>query len=111
MPDVDPNAPSEPDPETLKRFRRAINETYDMLEKMGSRDRESLDAFGALGMVRRALKSSAPSAGFTKLWEMGRLHLSVEAVVLRPEFKSIFSEEERAVAAERLSTAGYDGVD
>ena len=111
MSDVTTNASSEPDPEANRRFRRAINETYDMLEKMGSRDRESLDSFGALGMVHRLLKSSAPSDGFSKLWEMGRLHLSVEAVVLRPEFKALFSDDERKVAADRLSTAGYDGVD
>ena len=102
---------SEPSPELLKRFRRAIGETYDMLEKMGYRERDALDEYGALVMVHRCMKARSPSDGFSRLWQMGRLHLTVEAIMLRPEFQSLFSDEERKVAQSRLSSAGYDGLD
>jgi hypothetical protein len=34
----------------------------------------------------------------------------MEALVLRPEYASLFSGEERRAAAHRLAEAGYDGA-
>ena len=45
--------------------------------------------------------------GFTRLWELRRLDLTVEAVVLRPEFASLFTPDERAVARQRLDSVGF----
>jgi hypothetical protein len=90
-----------------KRFRRAVTETYEVLAKMGYGDREGLDELGALKMARRLLRDSTTSRGFTRLWEMGRLGLSVEALVLRPEFRILFTDEERAIAIARLSDRGF----
>jgi hypothetical protein len=42
-----------------------------------------------------------------KLWEFKRLDLTVEALVLRPEWSLLFSEEERQIARKRLSDYGY----
>jgi hypothetical protein len=52
---------------------------------------------GAEG-ARRLLHTNEPSDGFTTLWQHGRLDLSVEAHVLRPEFAALFTEEERTIA-------------
>ena len=90
-----------------KRFRRVVTETYDVLGKMGYGDRDGLDELGALKMARRLLRDSTTSRGFTRLWEMGRLGLSVEAIVLRPEFRVLFTDEERSIANARLSDGGY----
>jgi len=38
----------------------------------------------------------------------GRLDLTVEALVPKPKYGSIFSREERRIAAHRLAEAGYD---
>ena len=35
------------------------------------------------------------------------LDLTVEALVLRPEYEELFSERERQIAASRLAGAGY----
>lgn len=63
---------------------------------------------GGLKAARQLLASNRPAEGFTTLWECGRLDLSVEAHVLRPEFAPLFSDEERAIARERLQQYGYE---
>jgi hypothetical protein len=100
----------EPDKELVKKFRRAVMLTYDTLEKMGLGDNEGLDELGALGMAHRHLKGKTTSQGFARLWEMGKLHLSIEALVLRTEFESLFTDAEREIARGRLINKGYDGI-
>jgi hypothetical protein len=95
------------DPELLRRLRRTVNETYEALSRMGFGDREGLDEFGAVAMTHRHLKSKFVSASFTRLWEMGRLEMSIEAIVLRPEFQPLYSADELKVARERLSNKGF----
>ena len=48
-----------------------------------------------------------PQSGLTRLWELGRLDLSVEAHVIKPEYSALFTEDERRVCAERLESFGY----
>lgn len=58
--------------------------------------------------ARKLLWKSGTSAGFERLKEEGRLDLSMEALMLRPEFRELFSAEERARASERLAAHGYE---
>ncbi len=53
------------------------------------------------------LAKSEVSEGFIKLWRLQRLDFSVEALVLRPEFRSLFTQHELAVAHRRLADLGY----
>jgi hypothetical protein len=46
--------------------------------------------------------SSEPAYGFTKLWELRRLDLSVEYQVLQPRWKALFSGDVLAAARTRL---------
>lgn len=48
------------------------------------------------------------SSGFEKLWELNRLDLSTEAVILHPKFKVLFTQEEINVAKARLKEFGYE---
>jgi len=57
---------------------------------------------GGVEAAHDLLASSEWSDGLTKLWECGRLDLTVETLVLREEFEPLFSEEERVVARRRL---------
>jgi hypothetical protein len=68
---------------------------------------QMLHRHGGLETARRLLWAREVSSGFTTLWECGRLDLSVEAQVLRHEFASLFSEEEREIARKRLAQYGY----
>ena len=58
--------------------------------------------YGGVETARRLLATQVPSEGFTKLWEYGRLDLTMEALVLKPEYTTLFSEGETRIARERL---------
>ena len=62
---------------------------------------------GAVDTARRLLHKEDYSEGMTRLWQEQRLDLSAEALVLRPEFALLFTEEERALARQILRDYGY----
>jgi hypothetical protein len=57
---------------------------------------------GGVAAARRMLGTTGISKGLATLREKGRLDLAMETLVLRPEYRPLFTEEERAVAARRL---------
>ncbi|HEY8588374.1 MAG TPA: DUF262 domain-containing protein [Naasia sp.] len=62
--------------------------------------KEMAHQHGAVGAVRRLVSAPTPSDGFVRLWDAGRLDLTVEALVLR--YPSLFSEDELSAARRRL---------
>ncbi|MCL4441210.1 MAG: hypothetical protein M1609_11665 [Firmicutes bacterium] len=62
---------------------------------------------GGLGAAKYLLQTRDISSGFTELCLCGRLDLTVEAYVLKPEFKELFTEEELRGAELRLREHGY----
>jgi hypothetical protein len=62
---------------------------------------------GGVETARRLIASDTPSEGYVRLWECGRLDLTVEALVQRPEFAPLFIAEELARARARLEEYGY----
>jgi hypothetical protein len=62
---------------------------------------------GGPDYARQLLRAEGTSDGFQRLTDERRLDLTVEALVLRPEFSELFTDDERAVAAHRLARAGY----
>lgn len=65
-----------------------------------------LSEHGGVETARRLVNSDTPSEGFTRLWMMKRLELSVEALILKPEWQSLFNDDERKRARERLEKYG-----
>lgn len=63
---------------------------------------------GGVEAAHRLLASENVAEGFTKLWELGRTDLTVEAQVLKPEYATLFSEEEREKARQRLGHQAPD---
>lgn len=63
---------------------------------------------GGLAAAKQLLAADKPSQGFTELWERGRLDLTVEALVLRPEFSPLFTRSELRTARRRLEEFGYE---
>jgi 5-methylcytosine-specific restriction enzyme A len=57
--------------------------------------------------VAKSFIHTKPTEGFTTLWELGRLDLTVEALMLQPKYASLFTDEEREVVRERLKEYGY----
>jgi hypothetical protein len=65
---------------------------------------------GGLETARYLLHAATISEGYTALWERGRLDLTVEAMILKPEWHSLFSAAERKIAIERLREYQYSGA-
>ena len=63
---------------------------------------------GAINAAKRLLTGSRASDGFTRLWELGRLDLSVESVILLPKYADLFTPDERAEARRRLELYEFD---
>ncbi|MGA2612244.1 MAG: hypothetical protein ABSG38_02150 [Spirochaetia bacterium] len=58
---------------------------------------------GAIEAARMLLHTRAISDGFMKLWEMRRLDLTVEWIIVRePEWAEPFTREEQRIARQRL---------
>ena len=64
---------------------------------------------GGLATARTLLHASQVSEGYTALWERGHLELTVEAVILQPRWRELFSASERDIARKRLAQYGYTG--
>lgn len=62
---------------------------------------------GGLETARYLLHASTVSEGYSALWERKRLDLTVEAMILRPEWQALFSDVERRIAVNRLREYGY----
>lgn len=85
---------------------------YEEAKKISYRPTIFLKMVYELGGVTAAKKLLAAddylSEGIKKLWELGRLDLSVEALVLKPEHRNLFTEAELATAKKRLNELKYD---
>ena len=57
---------------------------------------------GGVGAARRLLQQKGLSKGLKRLREKDRLDLAMETLVLAPEYRSLFTDEERAIAGRRL---------
>ncbi len=64
---------------------------------------------GGLKTAQYLLHTPRVSDGYTALYERGRLDLTVEALILRPEWQDLFSDDERRTAMDRLREYGYSG--
>lgn len=91
-------------------FRSALQEAVNECRRVG------YNPTGFMGMmtkssafeaVRTLLSKRVPSDGFTTLWEKGRLDLTVEAIVLKPEWRGYFQSSELDTARRRLADVKY----
>ena len=62
---------------------------------------------GAVQTAKMLLGDPAVQEGLMKLYELNRLDLSMEAMVLDRKYRSLFSYEERKVARQRLEKLDY----
>jgi hypothetical protein len=63
---------------------------------------------GGVEAARRLLGGPVASDGFTTLLEHKRLESSVEAFVLLPSYRLLFTDEQLATATHRLTEYGFD---
>ena len=95
-----------------KRFHVRMINIYKAAKDIGynaSRFLTMVNEHGGVETARILLRSANVSDGYTALWERGRLDLTVEAVLLEPEWAQLFSPNDHKVAVARLRQYGYTG--
>jgi hypothetical protein len=94
-----------------QRFHEAMLDIYDAAGKTtgywAHYFRREVRAKGGLPVAKRLLRVKGTSEGFERLKKEHALHLSVEALVVRPEFCSLFDSQDLDTARERLRAFGY----
>jgi hypothetical protein len=97
--------------ETSAQFHEAMREVYRRAKRecnySATRFLEMVSDKGGVATAKHLLCASDIQYGFAELWERRRLDLTVEAHVLKPEFESLFTPEERQEAYRRLAAHGY----
>jgi very-short-patch-repair endonuclease len=97
---------------TLTRdFGRRILRDLQLVREAGYRPgylRRMVTQYGGLTTAKQILATEKVHEGLSALWEMGLLQHSVEAAVLDPAFKELFSDDERERARRRLADLGHE---
>jgi hypothetical protein len=69
--------------------------------------KQMIDQYSGLNTAKRLLAKAGIQEGLMKLWELGLLKQSMEALVIQERFRPLFTEAEIAEARRRLSELGY----
>ncbi|MDP2730629.1 MAG: hypothetical protein Q8O55_09095 [Dehalococcoidales bacterium] len=95
----------------IQEFNNDMNEIYRRAKKECRYNAtyflRMLSNNGGIDTAKILLSSGDPQYGFEKLWECGRLDLTVEALVIKPKYVSLFTEQEIKAAVKRLKEYGY----
>ena len=96
--------------DVVQDFDHAMMQIYVQAKQQAgytaTRFHQMLTEHGGVETARRLLPQM--SDGFAALYRRGRLDLTVEALVLKPKWRDLFSEEERELARGRLQACGED---
>lgn len=94
-----------------RKFNSAMKDIYQIAKREcgynATRFMQLVAEKGGVAAAKQLISKSGGTDGFATLWECGRLDLSVEACVLKEEFKELFTDEERKICRERLLEFGY----
>ena len=66
---------------------------------------QMIEDYGGVGAAEKLLASDDIPYGLAKLYEIGMLNLSAEAIVLKPEYRQpyeLFTRSQREIARQRL---------
>jgi hypothetical protein len=93
-----------------KRWYEEMLQIYADAEEIGyeaSGFRALMASHGPLRAAKMLINMDEPSDGFTELWELKRLDISVEARAQKPEFRDLFSTSELKICRQRLADNGW----
>lgn len=97
--------------ETERKFNIAMKEIYETAKREcgynATRFMQLVAEKGGIATAKQLIRKPGGTDGFATLWECGRLDLSVEACVLKEEYKELFTDEERKICSKRLLEFGY----
>ena len=87
----------------LNTYRTALSEC----QYRATRFVQMVEQQGGVSAARQLLNSPGHPDGLTRLWELGRLDISMEALVLKSQWTSLFTKEELRIARQRLRDSGF----
>ncbi len=94
-----------------KRWHRemlSIHAAAKAIDYNASRFIQMVDDRGGLAAARALINDGRPSEGFTRLWELRRLDISVEARALKPEYRPLFTRQGLRRCRDRLAAYGWE---
>lgn len=98
------------DARTNEEFTQHLWATVRETEAAGHdprRFKTMLNTHGGFEAVKRILESGTPSDGFTKLWELKRLDLTCEAIIVESKWRPYFDDDLLLRAERLLRQSGY----
>ena len=100
--------------QTLKaKFNKAILDAVEESKTLGYNPTRFIQMFyetnqdGVELVKSLVLGKTKVTTGLENLWEIGRLDLTLEAKVIRPEFQELFESEIIETCTKRLKKFGY----
>lgn len=107
----DTQKPSMGDKKLEEEFDNGMREIYERAKAecsyVATRYLQMVNEYGGLETARKLLSSDKMHDGFVKLWECGRLDLTVEALVTKEKYRNLFTDAEIRIAWKRLRDLGY----
>ena len=97
--------------ELASQLEAAMHQTCRESRRLGyvpTRSLQMPNQQGALVTAHQLLASDRYRDGFTRLWDLRPLDLSLECVVLKPLFRPLLTEKELNVARCRLRKLDFD---
>jgi len=100
---------------SAKDFHQAMLRSYETAKKRcnynAGRFHQLILESGGLQAARHLLATEALHDGLVELWQCGCLDITAEALVLKPEYRHLSTEEEREHARSRLTDLGYRAME
>lgn len=93
--------------EEFTDYLRGAVRQAEALKYNPTRFKEMIEARGGYEAVKRILTSGKPSDGFVKLWRLGRLDLTCEAIIVESRWRQFFDDELIARAERVLTESRY----
>jgi hypothetical protein len=94
-----------------QRFEAALMDTNRRtLTETGYDAKRFLQMFFDIGGLRTAqelIATERVTEGYIAMWERDRLDLTIEALILQPEWHPLFTDTERQTARDRLKKYGF----
>lgn len=101
MPDANASLAREFDAAMFSIYERAWSEA----RYRATRFLQMLNEHGGIETANRLLPTM--SEGFAELWNRKRLDLTMEALILQPRWRPLFTPEQLELAEKRLRDCGY----
>ena len=92
------------------KFHREMETIYYAAASLGYHPNyflQMVQEHGGVTAAKRLLNAREAQSGLTRLWELDRLDISMEALVLQERWKPLFSDADRQTASERLQAFDY----